>query len=162
MSVIHITHEDVAQALKDVVREYGEGHVYTPPRKTRGGQTSGMAGCYYTHTQAQRGDDNPDETLGCIVGHVLNKLGISIPQLNHAAAVDDSSYGSCDAAELMRRLSRDEVATYTPEVPILLMTAQGPQDVGITWGVCLASAMRQYGPHEPSTGSEPPVEEDTA
>lgn len=111
-----ITDEMVRDALRKIVAERPE-HVYVPP----GGQGSR---CMYVHTDAAGDAPQP----GCLVGHVLAKLGVPLADL--AAHEGDG------ASSLVRHLG----IGLSDSTEYLLDLAQDSQDSGTTWGAALARA----------------------
>lgn len=127
---IEIDRDTALRELRAVVEEYGEGYRYVDEFGREGGEDS--AQCQYLH------GDEP----GCIVGHVLHRLGVSADTLfafDHASAGGDSqgirtlaSQGALTAHGLVLTLDALDALDF----------AQDAQDSGYTWGDALARAER--------------------
>lgn len=149
MTVIHLTREDVQQAMADVVAEKGADFHYASPPFDFDGNRARIGGngvCRYVHNHVLRGDDQ--ETLleyGCIVGAALNKLGVPLDAMsrleNESAA---GRYGGLRVTHLLPLLRDENVITYTPDVTFFLNRAQLAQDAGDTWGQALTSASQSF------------------
>ena len=112
--------DEVLEALRAVVAEFGPDHVYV---NEAGEVANGTTLCRYVHG---REGDNPQP--GCIVGQVFYRLfgtlvpieGVGVPGLN---------YGP-----------RDGYRYFTESAERVLAAAQAVQDLGWTWGAALARA----------------------
>lgn len=108
---MEITDETIVATLKAVVAERPE-HRYVQPA------TAGREpGCLYVH----------GDVPGCLVGHVLHRMGVPLRELlRHEFST---------ASEVLEALDTD----ISERVGAFLDNVQGDQDSGATWGDALAS-----------------------
>jgi hypothetical protein len=112
--------ETVLDTLRDVVRGR-EDYVYTRP------DTANPQGpvCLYVHPS----DDPTRQEPGCLVGHVLYRLGVPLSALaeheGHRASIVVTRLTDCD-----------------PKIAYMLDRAQRAQDDSETWGDALEQAER--------------------
>lgn len=107
----NLTVGEFLHTLRQVVAEKGANYVYPESEKAPGGI------CRYRY------DGQPS----CIIGHVLDTLGIIVPPL----------YESISAADLLSNFGASE------QVQWVALMAQHAQDNALSWGEALAYA--EYG-----------------
>jgi hypothetical protein len=105
-----ITLEELKEAIRAVIATEGEDRVYLP----QGDQ------CLYVHTDKD-GCSDP----GCLIGHALNRLGISLDELSRNEDV---------AAQDLDFWDSDDTAAFAREIQFL-------QDDGAPWGHAYRGAM---------------------
>jgi len=114
--MIDITFEDVVRVTRELIAEKGEDFVYASPHP----QVDGLA-CFYAHEMSD-GSIVP----GCIVGHILPKLGVPLSN-------DWDQIGS--TSSLIRELEGDGViGTTESKARVFLGFIQENQDNRETWG----------------------------
>jgi hypothetical protein len=119
MVPIKVTGSAVIETLREVVAEQPE-YVYEAPEQ----QTTTQLSCFYVHGSVP----------GCVVGHVLNRLGVPLHVL--------AGYEGSDARLLVdRTLSFDGDPEDANDARLALQAAQAAQDGGMTWGGSLALAL---------------------
>lgn len=125
---------EVLSTLETVVGEKPD-YVYTDNLGRSADVDSGVT-CKYVHTDPHTGERTP----GCVVGHVLYRLGVDLDTLGSAA---------CEGrrAELIvRQFVRNPWATDdVSETLRLLGRVQYAQDCGKPWGEALADAKASRG-----------------
>lgn len=115
---MQITDEDVVRTLREVVAER-PGHVYARPEYLPAGD-NGLT-CRYVHPS----EDGSTSEPGCLVGHVLHRLGVPLWALaNHEGS---------DADNVVSALH----LPLTGRTKMILCVAQSYQDEGRTWGESL-------------------------
>jgi hypothetical protein len=73
MMTVVLTEENVTKALKEIIEQYGDDHVYVPPiLPTESGET-----CVYV----EEGPEGPKPS--CIVAQVLHRLGVPVSSLTY-------------------------------------------------------------------------------
>lgn len=132
-SFADVTPERALSTLREVVAG-NEDHVYAAPE-----HQNAFHSCFYVHTDPE---NYASATPGCLAAQVLNKLGMSLGELQ---AVEGTR-----ALEVVRRTdfnsTRDtSYAQYTPPRNVeylaqLLDCAQQVQDNGGSWGEALRRA----------------------
>lgn len=120
---MQITDEQVIATLKEVVAEQ-PNYVYAAPEH----MTSGTE-CFYVHMDADGSNQRP----GCVVGHVLSRLGISLDELGE--------HEDAPAGAVVTRLV-DGLNVVTED---LLQDVQTSQDGGNSWSEALTSALENAG-----------------
>lgn len=123
MERIKVGASDVASMLRAVVAERPD-YIYEPPTV----RPDPMTACYYVHGEAP----------GCLIGHVLNRLGVPLPEL---ARWEGQSADDVANETLNITGHPDAVAKVLTE----LSWAQNFQDGGRSWGDALADATRKPG-----------------
>jgi hypothetical protein len=126
---VELTDEKIMETLKAVVAESPD-KVYAAPEHMvsldYSGQPTSMT-CFYVHT-----DENGDRpTPGCLVGQVLNRLGVELDYLADREGTGADALGSGLGISVDART--------------LLAIAQDRQDHGSTWGKALADAIEGEG-----------------
>ncbi|MFD9205936.1 hypothetical protein ACFVZM_06610 [Streptomyces sioyaensis] len=116
MARITVDEETVLQTLRDVVAERPE-YVYEAPEHMRVMTTP--ASCFYVHTA----EDDAD-TCGCVVGHVLNRLGVPLEEMKR--------YEGSSAYDMV-----DELINTSESAILAMDAAQRYQDSGTPWGETL-------------------------
>lgn len=131
--MIELTTELVKDTLTEIVEEFGADHVYVPEH--------GMGqDCAYVHLN---GSDIPEDyTVGCLIGHFYNKLGIlDIEEVGEDNKINTSS----DARQLTNLYERRKSISITGEdgkkAARMLYLAQYSQDRGHEWGRALRYAI---------------------
>lgn len=121
---MELTADKVTETLKAVVAESPD-KVYAAPAHMvtvdYDGKPVGMT-CFYVHK-----DESGEQTCGCLVGVVLNRLGVPLETL--------ATYEGTGADGVGSALGLDE------DTRTLLTIAQSAQDNGATWGDALARAL---------------------
>jgi hypothetical protein len=105
-----ITLEELKEAIEAVIATEGGDRVYSP----QGNQ------CLYVHT-----DEDGHSGPGCLIGHALNHLGVSLDELSRNEDVAASDLDFWDS---------DDTAAFAKEVQFL-------QDDGVPWGGASRGAM---------------------
>jgi hypothetical protein len=125
MAPITVPATKVLQTLREVVAERPE-YEYKAPADMLSYEDSSM--CFYVH------GDQP----GCLVGHVLNRVGVPLSVLAQREGV-----GAYSVVPQVLNLTGepDDVAT----VQDVLTEVQYAQDQGATWGEALEEATRKPG-----------------
>lgn len=124
-----VTPGQVLDTLRDVVRGQ-EDYVYGAPAHQA---APGMA-CFYVHTDQESGEKSP----GCVVGHVLNRLGVPLDILS-------SEYEGMRAAIVVVNLTGQvDPDSTTVSLGRILDQAQQVQDNNGTWGEALRRAESVY------------------
>jgi hypothetical protein len=118
-----ITDEQLMDTLRAVVAEAPDKVYARPEHMLKVGGTT----CYYVHTDT---DGAPDE-CGCVVGHVLNRLGVPLDVL--------TEHEGRSAHKVLHGLG---IGSWKGQTA--LRYAQGRQDAGGTWASALADAERAY------------------
>lgn len=125
MPTIKVAAADVLGTLRAVVAERPE-YVYEAPEDAR---VDDSLSCYYVH----RSEDGT-QVPGCLIGHVLNRLGVPLHVLR--------GYEGSDARRVV-----DRTVSFTGDpdegldVRMALQIAQSAQDGGDSWGESLAQAL---------------------
>lgn len=123
--MIELTLEETKRLLNEAVEERGAEYVY--PNATKDGDST----CRYVHYQ-------PDgDTPGCIVGWVLHKAGIPLPELSKSEGEN--------AVAAVRRLGINGLLRTDPEVSTLLRKVQGWQDHAASWGKAVEKGLANVG-----------------
>lgn len=117
--MIEVSDEDVLETLREVVAGREEFVYETPGNDGR---------CYYVHYSAD-GNKAP----GCLVGHVLHRLGGSLTGMESAEFEEPSGASSAAGIQL----------TYRSELALAM--AQEAQDSGLPWGEALSEAEAEFG-----------------
>lgn len=119
----------VIELLRAVVAEKGEGFKYSNPEWTH--MENNTMKCFNFH------GDEP----GCIVGHVLGKLGVTAEMARTVGVA-----GSSSACNSVWALASDDAFEwrFTPEAMNVLTEAQGHQDSGHSWGESLKVAEKYF------------------
>lgn len=123
--------DEAILSLRAVVFEKGADFTYCNPAWTQEDIASGMTRCLNFH------GDEP----GCIVGHVLAKLGLTA-ELARDFTISEgaSAYDTC-----MRLSAEPEFPwEFTIDAINILGTAQGQQDERKIWGFALDKAEERY------------------
>ncbi|MGW0087827.1 hypothetical protein ACWDWS_02230 [Streptomyces sp. NPDC003328] len=110
-----LTDEQVSSTLRQVVSENPE-KVYAAPENMQ--SFPGDSSCFYVHVS----EDGPDEA-GCIVGQVLNRLGVPLEVLQKGEG--------WSAADILTRL---EISGVSSDMGTTLRRIQRRQDDGEAWG----------------------------
>ncbi|MGW1859348.1 hypothetical protein [Streptomyces collinus] len=131
MTRVTVPASKVIETLREVVAEQPD-YTYEAPAHMAG--EGAPLSCFYVHVD---GNDEPD-TPGCLVGHVLNRLGVPLDRL---AMYEGTGAGGMVAAVLDVTGHPDEVGNV---VDVLAFT-QDAQDNGSTWADALADATRLHG-----------------
>lgn len=118
--MIELTLNKAKELLAEVVALKGEDYVYTTPDGERGSEDMQPI-CMYVH------GDEP----GCIVGHVLNKAGITLSRLREEERND--------ASGVLINLRSD--LAYEDGVSQLFQDVQAMQDRGTPWGRAVRDAL---------------------
>lgn len=124
---IKVAPDTIMETLRAVVAERPD-RVYEEPVLA----PSPMTSCYYVH------GTGADRTPGCLVGHVFNRLGVSLDALQKYEG-DSAEDVAAHVLEITGH--PDDVA----EVRSVLDEAQSRQDMGDTWGRALEIATRNVG-----------------
>lgn len=111
---ITVSGERVIEVLREVVAERPD-YVYAAPPE----MTTGAASCFYVHGEGEAA------TPGCVVGAVLNRLGVPLSEL----AGHEGSPAQRVAEKLLETDS---------DVASMLRQVQEEQDQGTSWGDALA------------------------
>lgn len=122
---MNVTDEEIIEALKAVVAENPD-YVYKVPAHMRGPVENGS--CFYVHT-----DGDSEGTPGCVFGHVLHRLGVSLDEL----AQYEGDNASIVAAQTTGSAPSGDVSTFLDEV-------QMNQDQGKPWSLALSSAAERF------------------
>lgn len=117
---IKVTEAQVIETLRAVVAERPD-HVYNAPDHMRSEDNGNE--CFYVHVDAN--GESPE--AGCVVGVVLDRLGVPLDQLEGWEAT-----GADTVAPMVLETTSDIVA--------LLGHVQYRQDHGKTWSEALAEA----------------------
>ncbi|MET7939657.1 hypothetical protein [Streptomyces sp. NPDC005302] len=112
-----ITSDDVIRTLREVVDEQPD-HVYQRPADMDGSEP-----CLYVHT-----DETGAQVPGCVVGHVVSRLGVSLSNV-----ADHEGTNASGLLEVLRISVGDDTAEF-------LDTVQGHQDLGFSWREALMRA----------------------
>lgn len=125
----NVTPTEALDTLRAVVSGH-EDYVYAAPAH----QVQPGASCFYVHHNTETGEKSP----GCVVGHVLNRLGVSLDTL--------MGYEGTRADQVIQDLTREDLQpTPRPHVTYLrrlLDQAQQCQDNGAPWGDALERASK--------------------
>ncbi|MGN7135825.1 hypothetical protein [Streptomyces pseudogriseolus] len=119
---IAVNDVQVLSTLLDVVSEKPE-HVYEPPAPMR----DDLMSCFYVHR-----DEDGTELPGCIVGQVLNRLGVELDRLKELEGLGASSVID----------QTTEGVSYA--VKTFLRDVQRKQDRGRTWIESVRQALDDY------------------
>jgi hypothetical protein len=127
----------VLAIMEEVVEEHGVDHVYRPPTGPHGT-------CQYLDTD----DDNGP---GCLIGHVLRRLGVP-------GALLRVRYNSESVNDVLRPVEGLSGVFSIPEIDLVfsesalkvMLTAQRAQDGKYTWGKALKEAKAVYKGHKPA------------
>jgi hypothetical protein len=114
---MHITFQDAHRAVKEAVKAKGEDYVYADPDP--------QGSCSYVH----------GDTPGCIVGHALHNLGVSIDLLRAMDCSDVPIFAAAYELELV-----PAGVTATEKALQFFTAAQMHQDMRATWGQALRAA----------------------
>lgn len=109
--MIELTLEKAIELAENAVADRGADYVYTNPEGNRDT-------CHYIHSK-------PGEPLvvGCIVGHMLNQLGIDLHAINNVA----------DILDVKKGLEEREILTMDRWASAFLSRLQRRQDDGANW-----------------------------
>lgn len=119
-----VTAEQFYATAREVVAERPD-FVYTPPVPLVDGSADPDAGmCRYVHTDGQGND-----SCGCVIGHVLHKLGVPLAEM----AKREGAPASSQLRRFFGFEINSSVANFADEL-------QYRQDAGITWGKALEHA----------------------
>lgn len=127
MERIKVPASEVTRVLHEVVTERPD-HLYESPENP----PNPMTVCYYVHSET--GTAVP----GCLVGHVLNRLGVPLATLEQ-----HEGESAADVAALTLEISGHP--DDTAEAYRVLDDAQTFQDMGRTWGRALEIALTKPG-----------------
>jgi hypothetical protein len=119
---MHITFQDAHRAVKEAVKAKGEDYVYMNPTSA---EPDAPGPCSYVH----------GDTPGCIVGHALHNLGVSIDLLR---AMDCSDEPIIDTAYELELVPAG--VTMTEKAIQFFTAAQMHQDMRARWGEALRAA----------------------
>lgn len=122
MSYQDITDDQIMTTLAEVVGEAPETTYRAPVH-----QRVVLISCYYVHTPAP--DSGNEPTPGCLIGHVLNRLGVPLDELRK---LERRSAGAV----------MDELGIGSQAVRDAMDAAQFRQDSRQTWAVALEHAER--------------------
>lgn len=130
MSVpIDLTVEMIDKVADELLDEYGSDFHYSNPNIP--GWTS-LHACHYVHYVD--GENVP----GCIVGHILNRLGVPLEEM------DTERFGNTPADNLLESLADRGIISLESvtngRISGYLKTAQYKQDTGNHWGYAIACA----------------------
>lgn len=122
------------ELLERAVAEKGADYVYSEDE----------GGCFYANPTEERGQYVP----GCIVGHVLNYLGLSPEELHkldephkwHTNVNGDAHTDNTNINHIDDVLEDTFGIELTHPALMLLKTAQGNQDFGESWGDSVRTA----------------------
>ncbi|MDX2590973.1 hypothetical protein PV343_01365 [Streptomyces sp. WI03-4A] len=131
MTRVTVPASEVIETLREVVAEQPD-YTYEAPAHMAG--EGAPLSCFYVHVG---GNDEPD-TPGCLVGHVLNRLGVPLDRL---AMYEGTGSGGMLASVLEITGPLDEIY----RVDEALALAQDAQDNGSTWADALEAATRKPG-----------------
>lgn len=106
----NVSFQDVVNVTSEVVEEYGRDFVYTMPDGKQ---------CLY------QSEGYPS----CLVGHVLNRVGVSIDAL---VDLDSGEYD--DIPEELQAVAETNGVLVDLDALGMLLEAQGYQDNGMPWG----------------------------
>jgi hypothetical protein len=123
MERIKVTGDAVISTLREVAAERPD-YVYEAPEAQR----EGLLYCFYVHNDGEAGVEVP----GCIVGHVLHRLGVPLDSL-----AQHEGKGAHVVAEEFLEIQGD----LTRDAEFALCEAQGNQDTGRPWGESVAIAL---------------------
>lgn len=112
--------------LTKVVSAVGKDHVYVNNDGIKAGGIIG-AECTYVHD---------GDTPGCIVGHAMVRLGVSVGELK--------PLNTAGALSLLWELEEKGVLKTTSMARNVFMEAQMAQDRGATWGEALKEAKDSF------------------
>ncbi|MFE9442514.1 hypothetical protein ACFYO2_26765 [Streptomyces sp. NPDC006602] len=118
--MINVTDAQVRETLHAVVSERPE-FVYSSPEYMENDE--GLS-CFYVHDDE---DGNP-VSAGCVVGVVLNRLGVPLEELK--------KHEGKTAAQMVKHV----VTGATRSIGIVLSNVQFDQDEGASWGEAYAKA----------------------
>jgi hypothetical protein len=122
VALMSVTTGRVMETLRDVVAEQPE-YIYEAPEHMAHRHVMEGVACFYVHTDA----DGGIATSGCVVGAVLNRLGVPLDAL-----ADWEGYGAFTVSR--------KVMSMPMEARYALARAQDAQDFGGTWADALAAA----------------------
>lgn len=125
--MITATDEQVIDVMRAVVAEVGPGFVYERPAPS---DTYGDV-CMYVHT-----DDAGNPRPGCIVGHVLHRLGVPLDVL--------ASHEKNGAMGMINALQARHVISMTETVRCMLHNMQSDSDDGRPWGAIVSENIEAY------------------
>lgn len=136
-----ITTDEITTTIRAVVAEYGSDFVYVAP-------VEDSTSCYYRTPVLEEDEDGlptvarTEGKPGCIVGHVLDRLGL-LPAVLYPSGdshgtpeqrIEDRSAGSA-----MSALEGALDVRFEGHARYALGTAQGRQDKGLSWGDALTA-----------------------
>ena len=110
------------EIMAEVVTEYGREYVYRKPA---------YGSCLYVHTWHR--DGKAIDVPGCLIGHVLHRLGVSLAEL---AATDSGGTLTNEDGDMLDSGISDyghRLGLHETTVDVL-SRAQGLQDIGYRWG----------------------------
>lgn len=116
---IALTDKQVLTSLRSLVEE-NRDKVYQSP------DVSGLGLCYYVHQ-----DDAGTKSAGCIVGNLLNRLGVPLEALEGA-----ETQGAHAAMAVVG------VTGVSYPIRMFLRTLQSYQDRGMSWGEAFDQARK--------------------
>jgi hypothetical protein len=122
MERIKVTGDAVISTLREVADEHPD-YVYEAPTS----QLAPGLSCFYVHGKGE------SAVPGCIVGHVLNRLGVPLNSLAQHEGND-----ACDLADKFLEIQGDLAV----DAHSAIMGAQQNQDSGRPWGESVAMAVR--------------------
>jgi hypothetical protein len=134
-----ITKDKAIELLEEAVAQRGAEYVYPG---------EGAAQCHYfanSYDVSRALADKIDEPM-CIVGQVLNNIGITSADLNTLDVAAESGYvnrvvGANGLATLINRGSDTYIDTDAVEA---FGIAQGKQDIGENWGAALTATKNNW------------------
>lgn len=116
-----ITNKQILDTLKDVVEE-NPNYVYANDHKSRAGE---FTQCYYFEA---------DGSPACVVGHVFDRLGVSLEDIGYYFN-DKSFYDFSDVV----------FPSISKTTEIFVNSVQRYQDAGKSWGDSYKAAVAEYG-----------------
>jgi hypothetical protein len=134
---VTLTIADAKRVAHEVVAEFGEDYLY--PRQPTGdmlendmGEEVPETACLYVHA-----DDKGRPIPGCLVAHVLHRLGVPLDEMG---ARENTA-----AMNLVHALQRAQVVLMADNhVDHYLNDIQSQQDEGGTWGQAIAYGDDRY------------------
>ncbi|MFC8099414.1 hypothetical protein [Streptomyces sp. NPDC057363] len=121
--MISVTDEQVKETLRQVVSERPE-YIYSSPDHMQG--HTGDPSCFYVHRDND--EDRTPVSGGCVVGVVLQRLGVSLEEL----AKEEGNAALNSVPRLLSGLSSETVR--------MLDSIQSYQDQKTPWGMAYAQA----------------------
>lgn len=119
----NVTPAEVLSTLREVVQGKEDYLYQAPDHQRTGGNT-----CFYVHRDAVTDEKTP----GCLVGHVLNRLGVPLSELAKCEGTR--------ASIVIEHLQNEEQNPVNAYIRRTLDKAQQIQDNSGTWGEALREA----------------------